>query len=301
MCLGNGDAETGSNAGSNFMMNRYSDSGGTIDTPLIMMRSTGTIYFQSTQGFPVVTGGSGSNPGISCWDTAQQSCMGWFLGGGSRLYCGAFSSVGVYVGPWYAFFDTSGNMQISGGTAYKTGGGSWAASSDARVKTVIGEYSKGLAAIQKLKPIICKYKGNDTFDEPEAGSTAPYSDSPHYNAATAGTEFVSLVAQDCEDIMPEMVDSRTGYIDGEPASDIRTLDTTPLTFAMVNALKELADERARWQRQRYRIEPDRPHRLDAKARDTPGRGGSRGDRPCDVARRRHIHRQRGRRQLCRAA
>ena len=45
---GGGGAESGSNAGSDFQINRYTDAGAFIDQPLIINRATGTAYFGST-------------------------------------------------------------------------------------------------------------------------------------------------------------------------------------------------------------------------------------------------------------
>jgi hypothetical protein len=36
-----------------------------------------------------------------------------------------------------------------------------------------------------------------------------------------------------------MVTERAGYIDGVAVNDMRDIDTTPLLFALINAVKEL--------------------------------------------------------------
>jgi Chaperone of endosialidase len=163
---------------------------------------------------------------------------------------------------------------------YKPGGGAWQASSDIRIKTVKGEYPQGLDAINKLRPVVYSYKGNDTptadfdlpvFEEPQAAvdareeaeklgvepatqslpvgvksvpprgvTEAPYPASPHYQVAVAEKLFTGLVAQEVETIFPEMVAERAGYIDGKAVADIKDLDTGPLLFALVNAVKELS-------------------------------------------------------------
>ena len=41
--------------------------------------------------------------------------------------------------------------------------------------------------------------------------------------------------------MPELVSQETGTLpDGTEVDDFRTLDQTPLTFALINAVKEMA-------------------------------------------------------------
>ena len=120
------------------------------------------------------------------------------------------------------------------GTAYKAGGGSWTATSDARVKEVAHDYDAGLEEVLRLQPVVYRYKGNDSYVEDAS--------SPHKEAAEAGTPFVGLVAQEAELVMPELVSMREGYIDGEKVADLRTIDQTPLIFALINAVKELKAE-----------------------------------------------------------
>jgi hypothetical protein len=146
------------------------------------------------------------------------------------------------------------------GGAWKPGGGSWADSSDSRIKIVLGDYGNGLASILTLNPKRYVYRGNETpygqapsqwavapppvpegeptpKDEPGA---APYANSPHYDAATKQKEFIGLIAQECETAFPEMVTRRNAMIDGEPVADLRDLDTNALIYALVNSVKELA-------------------------------------------------------------
>jgi hypothetical protein len=67
----------------------------------------------------------------------------------------------------------------------------------------------------------------------------PYHNSPHRSAAQRGTEFIGLIAQECESVMPELVDKKRGYIDGVEVQDLRDIDTGPLVFALINAVKTL--------------------------------------------------------------
>ena len=133
----------------------------------------------------------------------------------------------------------NGNMTISG-EAYKPAGGSWQAVSDERVKTVLGSYEHGLQEIKALNPIRYKFKGNDTSEQPDEGDAAPYEKSPHRMVAEKGGEYIGLVAQDVEPVMPEMVSQIAAHIDGAAVNDLRQLDTSALVFALVNAVKELS-------------------------------------------------------------
>ena len=99
------------------------------------------------------------------------------------------------------------------GTAQKAGGGPWSAISDARIKTVEGAYMSGLAAVLALRPVEYRYKNDPA------------------------KLHIGLVAQEVEEVMPEMVTKGDGEIDGEKVTDLRTLDTTALVFALVNAVQ----------------------------------------------------------------
>jgi hypothetical protein len=143
--------------------------------------------------------------------------------------------------------DYVGNLTCTN-SAEKPGGGPWTASSDARIKTVEGDYEGGLAEILGLRPVVYRYKGNDTptsdLDVTPEGprayrGSAPYPASRHAKVAGQRT-FVGLVAQEVEAVMPAMVTKVAGFIDGQAVNDLRQLDATELIFAVVNAIKTLA-------------------------------------------------------------
>jgi hypothetical protein len=102
------------------------------------------------------------------------------------------------------------------GTAQKPGGGSWAATSDLRSKEDIVDYTSGLDQLKQIQPRSYRYIGNENT-------------------------YIGLVAQEVEDAMPELVKLGEGTLpDGTEVTDFRTLDQTPLTFALINAVKEMA-------------------------------------------------------------
>jgi hypothetical protein len=166
-----------------------------------------------------------------------------------RIYCGASSGSQHQTyqdgntGGWY--FPTN---------AFKPGGGPFTDWSDARIKNVEGDYPRGLDEVLALRPVLYTFKGNDTPDPVSAtpgppsedelknreAIVVPFGNSNHYHQAVAGTKFAGLVAQEVEIVMPEMVSQREGYIDGAKVTDLRDIDTTPLIFALINAVKTLA-------------------------------------------------------------
>lgn len=124
--------------------------------------------------------------------------------------------------------DTQMNFNLTVfGTASKPGGGVWAATSDARVKTVLGPYELGLPELLKLQPVRYQFKGNDEAN----GQRMRHFDLDRVR--------VGLVAQDTEIVWPSMVTQVPGFIDDEPVNDLRILDPSELSFAVLNALREL--------------------------------------------------------------
>lgn len=125
-----------------------------------------------------------------------------------HLYLNWANGLDVYVGG-----GATGSDLFVNANAYKPGGGSWTATSDVRLKNVSGDYERGLDAVQRLRVVRFHYKPDNPRNEP--------SDRP----------FVGLVAQDVQKVFPEAVKLRDdGYLD---------LDTTPIHFALINAVKEL--------------------------------------------------------------
>jgi hypothetical protein len=257
--LGNPTAEGGSNAGADFVINRYNDAGAVLDACLTITRSNAQATF---------SGNVVSNLSVICSSIMQIKNVN------AAFYCanaagtvnnatfgfvGADSSTrmtNIAAANNYCLIDSSGNFIISGANGFKPGGGSWGASSDARIKTVQGDYNQGLAEVVGLHPVVYTYKGNDTptaerdaadFSDPDAGDRVhksepdgPATASPHYHVAKAGTEFIGLIAQEVETVFPDMVTQRAAYIDGAPVTDLRELDTSPLIFALINAVKTLS-------------------------------------------------------------
>jgi hypothetical protein len=205
MEIGDSSAESGGNVGSDFSINRYNDAGAFIATPFKINRSNGQVLLnQSMQ-----VGGNG----ITYYNAypGHYIAFGWT---GTVLSCYVDNS---YVG------------NVGGIT------------SDARIKNVLGNYQHGLAEIEKLQPVNYTYRGNNTAEPPGSKETVPYRKSLHYQAAVDGTKRIGLIAQACEAIMPELVLSTgPGFIDGVAVQDIKGIDTTPLFFALINAVKELS-------------------------------------------------------------
>jgi hypothetical protein len=102
------------------------------------------------------------------------------------------------------------------GTAAKPGGGEWSVYSDARLKDITGEYTRGLDAILGLRPILFHYKE----DNPKGLPT--------------DEEYIGFIAQEVQEVFPEAVsEGPDGYLD---------FNMHPVNVALVNAVKELKAE-----------------------------------------------------------
>ncbi|HEX3523178.1 MAG TPA: tail fiber domain-containing protein [Stellaceae bacterium] len=178
-----------------------------------------------TQGSLLIQVGSATNPTIFMTDGSTNRLGLYFnIATGSTTLTDLYSGASLVMDP-------SANFTFNGLQAYKGGGGEWGTTSDARIKTVLGDYALGLDQVLRVQPIRYRYRGND--------AQAANEPSPHAQAAKAGTEFVGFVAQDIEGVFPEMVSRREGFVDGRKVTDLRDLNASSLVYALVNAVKTL--------------------------------------------------------------
>ena len=116
-------------------------------------------------------------------------------------------------------------LAVNGDAAKSEGGTSWAVFSDARLKEIGARYEYGLSEIGQLEPVRYRYKRNN-----ELGLKSEHGQ-------------VGLVAQDVRNVIPDAVsENDDGYL---------MLNSDPIIWAMLNAIKELE---AQNQELRRRIE-----------------------------------------------
>lgn len=126
-----------------------------------------------------------------------------------------------------------GGAGFYGGTAGKPGGGSWANSSDARLKEDVNPFKEGLATIRNIKPVYYKYNGKANLPK---------------------NYYVGVIAQELQTVAPYMV-STYEFLQGdtpleEAKEKIETyfqVDNSALSYITVNALKELDTKTAKIQ------------------------------------------------------
>ncbi|WP_054510724.1 tail fiber domain-containing protein [Chryseobacterium sp. ERMR1:04] len=114
------------------------------------------------------------------------------------------------------------NLLSVAGNADKPGGGTWAASSDRRVKKDIADFKDGLNVIKQLRPVTYRYNEKSGFKD-------------------LNKQYVGFIAQEVEKSAPYMVNIKDDTaVSG--LSDRRELDDSALTKILVNAIQEQQKE-----------------------------------------------------------
>lgn len=272
--LGDGAAETGGNAGNNFLLQNYGDNGAYIGVPLSINRASGavtvttplTVNSAFTANSTVAVAGA-ITTSATIWANTSISTAGYMsctgamtasshnFSGDSNYWLGTSGTENLmnFASGWFFGFARSGGLMrwvtqgntlqamtldgngqffVASANATKPGGGGWNASSDARIKTVEADYAAGLEQVLALQPVVYHYNGNDA--DPTAMLNEP-------EVKAVQRSFVGLVAQAVELVMPEMVYQEEGWIDGKKVTDFRKLDNSPLIYAIVNAIKTIAE------------------------------------------------------------
>ncbi len=263
LVLGDGAAETGAQSGSDFRIHRYNNAGTLIDVPVWIRRDNGVTTFTGSppDQAPIIVINKTSGGGTQSSSIQGQTLTStrWHLalgdGGvesgannGSDFRVHRHDDSGVFITAAMYIKRSDGVFAVYGPQCFRPGSATWDVISDARIKTVSGDYTQGLAAVKALHPVKYTYKGNDVRYSPipvspgvpAATPGQPDKRSEHYSVAASGKEFIGLVAQEAEVSMPELVKQTIGTIDGALVSDLREMDTGPLIFALINAVKELS-------------------------------------------------------------
>jgi hypothetical protein len=118
--------------------------------------------------------------------------------------------------------DSSSNLTIAGSTATKSTGTTWANPSDTRMKRNVKDYTTGLEAILRLRPV--QFEFNGTLGTVDDGST-----------------LYGLMADEVEPVMPECVSEQEWSPGiGEESVPVKVLDQSNVILALINAVKDLA-------------------------------------------------------------
>jgi hypothetical protein len=109
------------------------------------------------------------------------------------------------------------------GDASKTGGNTWLAFSDRRLKNIKSPFTTGLSAVMKLQPVRYEYKSDNALGLANDG------------------EHIGFGAQDVQKVIPEAVTKNSqGYL---------MVNGDPIIWTMLNAIKEQQKEITELKRQ----------------------------------------------------
>ncbi len=120
---------------------------------------------------------------------------------------------------------TTYQLSLSLNSAVKPSTNTWTVTSDARVKTNINPYTKGLETILAINPVTYDYNGKAGFDPTIIGN-------------------IGIIAQDVLNIIPESINTYQSKLneDDEEKTELYNFDSHALTFILINAIKELSAE-----------------------------------------------------------
>lgn len=198
------------------------------------------LYGNTTGGHNTVVGGFALHDNTAgSMNTVIGAEAGWQNTGSGNVFIGhstAYHETGsnkLYIANSmidppliYGEFDTKavgintknlgGYTLVVNGSAAKNGGGSWSSFSDARLKEVHGRFDRGLSEVIKINPVRCSYLPDNELKLP------------------AGKEFIGLVAQEVQEVVPEAVqENSSGYL---------MVNNDPILWTMLNAIKELSEQ-----------------------------------------------------------
>lgn len=116
--------------------------------------------------------------------------------------------------------DSGGNLTITGATATKASGTTWANPSDERLKNNIRDYDKGTAELMQVRVREWEYNGK--------GGTVE------------GTKGLGVVADEVMSVLPNTVDTYAAKLeaDDEENTDIKRFDATEITWLLVKTVQE---------------------------------------------------------------
>ncbi len=127
------------------------------------------------------------------------------------------------VGIGYTMTSPSYQLQLSKNSAAKPGSAYWTVVSDARFKSDVKPYTRGLDLIKEIDPVYFRYN--------ELSGVADQEE-----------EYVGVLAQDLQAVAPDMVSNIPDPEDKDAVTDYLSVDLSQLDFALVNSVKELSQQ-----------------------------------------------------------
>jgi hypothetical protein len=206
-----------------------------LNGDVTLSAGTNMVYAVATSGAALTwnanTNGGYTNSIMARLQPRQDTGANYCL----DVFCGTWNNNNS-AGTAIATFSSSGNvgigttspsyqLQLSTDSAAKPTTNTWTIASDSRIKTVKGEYAKGLTEICQVRPVRYEYNGKGGF-------------------AADGKEQVSILAQELAEVFPECVGTFSAKLNESDAEDTELYNYNghAITFALINAIKELKAE-----------------------------------------------------------
>ena len=181
-------------------------------------------------GVSITTGGGNTFIGEEAGDTCTSGYANVVVGENSDLdtsgRIGATAigpAVTTYAANWSTMIKSDGGIYNTGNTS------SFNTTSDSRIKKDIVDNTQGLEVINKIRVCNFKYRTAEEIDAPEL------QEYDLKNLAVSNTKLqIGAIAQEIEEVLPDTVT----YSDW----GVRDINTDPLVWHLVNAVKELSAE-----------------------------------------------------------
>jgi hypothetical protein len=180
-------------------------------TNLGQLNTNGFLNIGGISNFSVQDNGSGARlfafqSNTFFYSTTANGNMFWNIAGAQALQLTAGGA---------------GGIAVTGSLGQKASGTAWTNPSDERIKDVQRDYESGLDQILGLRPVVYTFKPECHQDD---------------------IEHVGLVAQEAEQVMPDLVTTGPGAMGEVILDDMKALDSSNVLWACVNAIKELKAE-----------------------------------------------------------
>ncbi|MFA6005798.1 MAG: tail fiber domain-containing protein [Patescibacteria group bacterium] len=207
------------NAAGAFIFRRVPNAGSTSGyNDLLNIDNAGTVVFNGAYS------AVGSGTSQIYWTPGEGLTFRMNANNGTNVHMENLNGVWRLINsPWnleMAKVSQTGDLTI-GSQGYKPGGGSWAASSDRRVKRDINSFTDGLSVLEKINPVNYTYNGL-------AGNPAGY-------------KSIGVIAQDIQPVAPYTVSSKMVKLNptDKDLTKVLYFDPSALTYININATKEL--------------------------------------------------------------
>ena len=115
-------------------------------------------------------------------------------------------------------------LQLSTNSAAKPSSSAWTVTSDSRVKENVRDYKTGLEAILSIEPKLYDYNGKAGFEKTK--------------------DNIGVIAQEIQEVMPETINTYKAKLNegDEEETELLNFDSHAVTFALINAVKDLKAE-----------------------------------------------------------